>query len=68
MMTIDRLVLANAALLVIATLAFAHYLSPLWLWGTLAIAVWMLQAALTGWCPQAWLLKRLGVRRGPSFG
>ena len=66
-MTVDRLVLANAALMVIITLTLAHFVSFQWLWATLGIGVWMLQAALTGWCPQAWLLKRLGVKPGPAF-
>ncbi len=68
MMTIDRIVITNAALMILITLAFAHYHSPQWLWGTLGIGAMMLQAAFTGFCPQAWLLKRLGVPSGPSFG
>lgn len=67
-MTIDRLVLVNAALAVLITVTLAYSVDPLWLWATGAVGVQMLQAALTGWCPQAMLFRKLGVRSGPSFG
>jgi hypothetical protein len=66
-MNIDRFVLAFAGSMVLASVALAHFASPWWLLLTLFIGANLLQAAFTGFCPLAIVLRRLGVRPGNAF-
>lgn len=66
-MSIDRLVFVLAGSLILSSLALAHWVSPLWLWFTAFIGANMLQAAFTGFCPAAWIFKKLGARPGRAF-
>ncbi|WP_448205876.1 YgaP family membrane protein [Azospirillum sp. sgz302134] len=66
-MTLDRVVLAFAGTVVLASLALAHLHNPAWLWLTAFVGANMLQAAFTGFCPLAIILKRLGVPPGQAF-
>ncbi|MBP2293325.1 YgaP family membrane protein [Azospirillum rugosum] len=66
-MTIDRVVLAFAGTVVLASLALAQLHNPAWLWLTAFVGANMFQAAFTGFCPLAIILKRLGVRPGQAF-
>ncbi|MBM3554630.1 MAG: DUF2892 domain-containing protein [Alphaproteobacteria bacterium] len=65
-MTVDRLVFAFAGTFILASLALAHYVSPLWLWFTAFVGANLLQSAFTGFCPLARILKGLGVPVGPA--
>jgi hypothetical protein len=67
-MTIDRYVLAFAGFVVLVSLALSQVHSPVWLWLTAFIGANLLQAAFTGFCPLAAVLKRLGIRPGQAFG
>ncbi len=66
-MTIDRMVMAFAGLMILASLALAHVHSPLWLYFTAFVGLNLFQAAFTGFCPLAIILRRLGVRPGAAF-
>lgn len=66
-MTIDRAVLAFAGTMVLASLALSYAVSPYWLLLAAFVGLNMLQAAFTGFCPLAIVLKRLGVRPGAAF-
>ena len=66
-MNLDRAVLAFAGLMVLASLALAHFISPLWLWLTAFIGLNMLQASVTGFCPAALVFRKLGVASGCAF-
>ena len=66
-MNIDRAVLAFAGVMILASVALAHFVSPLWLWFTVFIGVNMLQASVTGFCPAAIVFRKLGVRAGCAF-
>ena len=66
-MTLDRAVLAFAGLMILLSLALTLWVSPLWMWFTAFIAVNMIQAAFTGFCPAAMIFKRLGLRGGCAF-
>jgi hypothetical protein len=66
-MTIDRFVLAFAGTVVLASLLLAHLVAPAWLWLTAFVGANMLQAAFTGFCPLAMILKKLGVPPGLAF-
>jgi hypothetical protein len=66
-MNLDRAVLAFAGLVVLLSLALAHWVSPYWLWLTAFAGANMLQAAFTGFCPAALIFKKLGCRSGEAF-
>ncbi|KRA46499.1 DUF2892 domain-containing protein [Pseudoxanthomonas sp. Root630] len=66
-MNLDRAVLAFAGVMILASLALAHFVSPLWLWLTVFIGVNLLQASVTGFCPAAIVFRKLGVRAGCAF-
>ncbi len=66
-MTVDRLVMAFAGLFILASLALAQIHSPDWLWFTAFVGANMLQAAFTGFCPLAKILKAAGVKTGCAF-
>ncbi len=66
-MNIDRLVFAFAGSMILLSLLLSQIHSIYWLWFTAFIGANMLQAAFTGFCPLARLLKALGKRPGPAF-
>lgn len=66
-MSIDRMVLAFAGIMVLASVALAQLHSAQWLWLTAFVGANMLQAAFTGFCPLAMVLKRIGARPGVAF-
>lgn len=67
-MSIDRIVLAFAGTMVLLSLALAYLLSPYWLLLAAFVGANMLQAAFTGLCPLAMILKKLGAKPGAAFG
>jgi len=66
-MSIERIVLAVAGVMVLLTLALAHYHHPNWLWMTAFVGANLLQSAFTGKCPLAMILKKTGVQTGKAF-
>jgi hypothetical protein len=66
-MTIDRAVMAFAGSVILLSLALAHLWNPYWLGLTAFVGLNLLQAAFTGFCPLASILKRLGVPAGAAF-
>lgn len=66
-MTLDSAVFRFAGLVVLASLALAHWVHPGFLWLTAFAGANMLQASFTGFCPAAMIFKKLGVRLGASF-
>jgi hypothetical protein len=66
-MTIERLVLAFAGFFILASLALAQLVHPNWLWFTAFVGANLFQAAFTGFCPLATILRRLGRECGPAF-
>lgn len=66
-MSLDRVVLAFAGTFILLSLALAHWHSENWLWFTAFVGANMLQAAFTGFCPLAIVLKKLGVKPGCAF-
>ena len=63
-MNLDRAVLAFAGVMVLASVALAHFVSPLWLWLTVFVGANLLQASVTGFCPAAIVFRKLGVPGG----
>lgn len=66
-MNLDRAVLAFAGLMILLSLALAHFVSPRWLWLTAFIGLNMLQASFTGFCPAAAVFRKLGIPGGCAF-
>jgi hypothetical protein len=66
-MNIDRFVLAFAGSVVVVSLALGYFVSPWWLLLALFVGLNMLQAAFTGFCPLAMILRRFGVKSGAAF-
>ncbi len=66
-MNIDRAVMAFAGLMILTSVALAHFVSPWWLLLTLFVGANMLQASFTGFCPAAKLFAKLGLKPGCAF-
>jgi hypothetical protein len=66
-MSIDRIVLAFAGIMILITVLLSVYHHENWLWFTGFIGVNLLQSAFTGFCPLATILKKLGVSPGHAF-
>jgi hypothetical protein len=66
-MSIDRVVMAFAGSVILLSLLLANYHNPNWLWLTAFVGANLFQAAFTGFCPLAIILKALGVRPGEAF-
>lgn len=66
-MNIDRLVFAFAGVMVLFSLALGYTVSPYWLLLGAFVGLNMLQAAFTGFCPLAMILRKLGVAPGAAF-
>lgn len=66
-MNIDRFVFAFAGSVILAGLLLAHFLNPWWLLLPAFVGLNMLQAAFTGFCPLAMILKKSGVKPGCAF-
>lgn len=66
-MNIDRLVFAIAGSFILLSLALSQLHSIYWLWFTAFVGANMLQAAFSGFCPLAVILKKLGKPSGCAF-
>ena len=66
-MSIDRIVLAFAGSMIILSLLLSYFVSPYWLALAAFVGVNLFQAAFTGFCPLALILKKAGVRTGVAF-
>jgi len=66
-MAIDRFVMAFAGAVVLASVVLSVFHSPYWLALTLFVGANLFQAAFTGFCPLAMILKRVGLKPGCAF-
>lgn len=66
-MKIDQLVLAFAGSMILISLILFLLHSPWWLLLTAFVGINMLQAAFTGFCPLAKVLKSMGFQPGKAF-
>ncbi|MBK1887426.1 DUF2892 domain-containing protein [Marinobacter sp. DY40_1A1] len=66
-MSIERLVFAIAGAFVLLSVVLSQFHSVNWLWFTAFVGANMLQAAFTGFCPLAKILKALGKQSGTAF-
>ena len=66
-MSIDRVVMAFAGIMILLSLALTQLHSANWVWFTAFIGVNVLQSAFTGFCPLATMLKAVGIKPGQAF-
>lgn len=66
-MSVDRIVMAFAGAMVLVSVVLAHYISPWWMLLAGFVGLNLFQAAFTGFCPLAMILKRFGIRPGSAF-
>lgn len=66
-MSIDNAVFAFAGIMILVSVALAHFVSSWFLLLTVFVGLNMLQAAFTGFCPAAMIFKRLGCTTGCAF-
>jgi len=61
-MTVDRAVRLMAAIVILASLALAYYLSPNWIWLTVFVGFNLLQSAFSNWCPAMSIFRAMGMK------
>lgn len=67
-MSIDRIVMAFAGTVILVTLALYVFAGLSWaLYLTAFVGLNMFQAAFTGFCPLAMILKKVGAKPGVAF-
>lgn len=66
-MSLDRSVLAFAGTMVLLSVLLTWTVSVYFLWFTVFIGLNMIQSAFTGFCPAAYVFRRLGVKPGSAF-
>ena len=66
-MNIDRAVFVFAGCMLLASVALTVMVSPYWLLLTVFVALNMMQAAFTGFCPAAIAFRKFGLKQGAAF-
>jgi hypothetical protein len=66
-MSIDRMVMAFAGFVILLSLTLSIALNPWWLLLTGFVGLNLFQAAFTGFCPLAMILKKIGAKPGAAF-
>ena len=66
-MTIDRIVMMFAGAVILLSLLMSQVHHLYWLFLTAFVGANLLQAAFTGFCPLARILKALGGKPGQAF-
>ncbi|PCI48266.1 MAG: sulfurtransferase [Alphaproteobacteria bacterium] len=66
-MALDRMIFAFAGVMILLSLSLALTVHIYWLGLAAFVGVNMLQAAFTGFCPLAIMLKKIGVKPGKAF-
>ena len=66
-MNVDRLVYAVAGSFILLSVILSQIHSPNWLYFTAFVGANLLQSSITGFCPMAVILKKIGVRSGHAF-
>jgi hypothetical protein len=62
-MSIERAVDAFAGFMVILSVALTQFVHPGFMWLTLFVGANLFQQAFTGFCPAAFVMGKLGLRR-----
>jgi hypothetical protein len=57
-----------AGVVVLLSLALAHYVSIYWLWLTVFAGLNLLQSAFTNWCPAMAIFRAMGMKDAGCYG
>ena len=60
-MTVERAVRLLAGVIILVSLALAHWFSFSWLWLTAFVGLNLLQSAFTNWCPAMSIFQWIGL-------
>ena len=66
-MNIDRFIFAFAGAVILISILLSIVHSQNWLWIAAFVSANLLQAAFTGFCPLAKILKGIGIKSGEAF-
>ncbi len=66
-MTIDSAVFLFAGVMNLLGLLLGTLFSPWWLLLSVFVGLNMIQTSFTGFCPPAFLFRKLGLKQGPAF-
>ena len=61
-MTVERGLRLMAGIVILISLALAHFVSIEWLWLTAIVGLNLLQSAFTDWCPGMAILRAMGLK------
>jgi hypothetical protein len=61
-MTVERGVRLMAGVMILVSLALAHFFSDHWQWLTVFVGLNLLQSAFTNWCPAMAILRAMGLK------
>ena len=63
-MTVDRIVHLVAGIMVLISIALAHYVHPYWIGLAAFVGLNLAQSGITNFCPLSSILKKSGVKEG----
>jgi hypothetical protein len=63
----DRSILTFAGTMVLVSVALGYFVSPWWLLLTAWVGIMLFQSGITGFCPMAYVFKKLGIKPGNAF-
>jgi hypothetical protein len=66
-MNVDRIVMFFAGAMVLIGLALMYWVSSWWVLLPIFVGANLMQASITGFCPLAIILKKLGTKPGSAF-
>ncbi len=55
-----------AGIVILLSMALAHYVSPKWYYLTAFVGLNLLQSAFTNWCPAMTIFRKLGLKDANS--
>ncbi len=65
-MTVERGLRMMAGIVILLSMALAHFVSPYWYLLTAFVGLNLLQSAFTNWCPAMVILRKLGFKDAGS--
>jgi hypothetical protein len=66
-MSLDRVVLAFAGVMVLVSVLLTVLVHPAFVWLTVFVGLNLLQSSVTGFCPAAMVFRALGIKPGTAF-
>jgi len=65
--TVDRMLLRIVGILILSVTLLTWLHSIYWLWALAFIGANLFQSSITGFCPLAIILKKIGIKSGQAF-